>query len=89
MRSPPVNAKFSLSKKYKIIANLKLCGKESCYFLVPNKKVTKEVGIGGGLSSLLPHSKPSPSYEPPPRALSDGAAQGFGFRIEFLKAPSY
>ena len=36
----------------------------------PNKKETKEVGIGEELSSLLPHSKPSLPYVPLPRALS-------------------
>ena len=39
-------------------------------FLSPNKKVTKEVGIGEELSSLLPHSKPSLPYVPLPRALT-------------------
>ena len=42
----------------------------SCYFLVPNKKVTKEVGTGEGLSSLLPQSKPSLPCVPLPRALT-------------------
>ena len=28
-----------------------------CYFLVPNKKVTKEVGIGEALSVALPRAK--------------------------------
>ena len=36
----------------------------------PNKKVTKEVGIGEELSSLLPHSKPSLPYVPLPRELT-------------------
>jgi hypothetical protein len=32
-------------------------GKGLCYFLVPNKKVTKEVGIGKALCAVLPHVK--------------------------------
>ena len=37
-----------------------------CYFLVPNKKVTKEVGIGEALNVALPRAKIRPPLCTPP-----------------------
>ena len=39
-----------------------------CYFLVPNKKVTKEIGIGKALCVALPRAKAALPYEPIPAA---------------------
>ena len=42
---------------------------ESVTFLSPNKKVTKEVGIGKALCVVLPHAKAALPYVPIPAAL--------------------
>ena len=39
-----------------------------CYFLVPNKKVTKEIGAGKALSDALPRAKAALPYVPIPAA---------------------